>query len=79
MEEMLDHPPFPVTSIHDEFCAHANHLNVLRQQYVNILAELADSTILDDILSTLHGCQGSYQKQSSDLSQYIREAEYAIG
>lgn len=78
MEEMLDHPPFPLTSVHDEFLCHANHMNVLRQQYVNVFAEMADSTILDDIFQELTGTTGTYRKLSSDLSQHIRGSNYAL-
>lgn len=79
MEEMLDHATFPIVSIHDDFTAHPNNLNVLRQQYINIFAEMAESTILDDIFQTLTGMQGHYTKLSHNLSQQIRQAEYPLG
>lgn len=78
MEEMLDHPPFPIISVHDEFRCHANHMNVLRQQYINIFAEMAESTILDDIMSQLHGVSGTYSKLTPNLSEKIRQSNYAI-
>lgn len=78
MEEMLDHPPFPVTTVHDEYLCHANHMNVLRQQYINIFAEMADSTILDDIFQTLTGTPGTYRKLSHNLSTAIRGSNYGL-
>lgn len=78
IKTMEVHKPFPVLTIHDSFSASPNNLNHVRQHYNNIMAEMADSTILDDILSTIHGTQGTYQKLSNDLSTYIRKAEYPI-
>ena len=78
MEEMLDHKPFPIVAIHDEFTAHPNNLNVLRQQYINLFAELAESTILDDIFQTLTGMQGTYRKLGQGLSHKIRNSNYAL-
>jgi len=78
MEEMLDHPPFPILSVHDEFKCHANHMNVLRQQYINLFAEMAESEILSDIFSQIHGVQGTYTKKSQGLAQLIRGSNYAL-
>ncbi|MCM2973747.1 DNA-directed RNA polymerase [Larsenimonas suaedae] len=76
---MLAYQPFEIVSVHDEFQCHPNNMNHLRQQYINIFAELADSEILSDILSQIHGVQGgSYTKISSGLSQSIRQSNYAI-
>lgn len=78
MEEMLDHKPFPLVCVHDEFSAHPNNLNVLRQQYINLMAELADSTVLDDIFQSLTGMAGTYTKLSSDLAHKVRGSNYAL-
>lgn len=80
-EEMLEHKPFRVVTVHDEFKCHPNHMNVLRQQYINLFAELADSTVLEDILSELYQMpieEVNYQKFSNNLSEYIRESNYAL-
>jgi len=77
--EMLAYTPFEIVSVHDEFMCHANNMNHLRQQYNNILADLADSNILGDILGQIHGITGgTYTKLSADLSKYIRNANYAL-
>lgn len=78
VEGMLAYAPFEVITIHDEFKAHPNHLNHLRQQYINIMAELAESTLLEDILSRIHGKPGTYQKLSTNLSSLIRGSNYAL-
>lgn len=78
IEQMLEYRPFPVVTIHDEFKCHPNNMNHLRQTYINVLADLADSEILSDILGQIHGHQGVWQKLSPDLSQKIRNSNYAL-
>ena len=78
VECMLDYQPFEVITIHDEFRTHANNMNYLRQQYINIFAELAESNILSDILSQIHGCKGTFPKLSANLGELIRASNYAL-
>jgi hypothetical protein len=75
---MVQYMPFEVITIHDEFKCHANNMNHLRQQYINVLAELADSNVLSDILGQLHGVSCTYTKLSSNLSTLIRNSNYAL-
>lgn len=75
---LMIHKPFPIITVHDEFKCHPNYVNHMRQHYINILAELADSDIVSDILSQLHGTPGSFTKLSNDLSKHIRNANYAL-
>lgn len=75
---MLEHKPFEVVTIHDAFKCHANNMNHLRQHYINIFAEIADSNILSDILSQIHGKQGVFNKLSNNLSQLIKGSNYAL-
>ena len=77
-EEMLSYRPFEVVTIHDEFKCGANHMNHLRQQYINIMADMADSTLLDYILSTIHGQKGTYPKLTPDLSKLIKGSNYGL-
>lgn len=65
-------------NILDEFQCHANNMNHLRQQYINVFAMLADSEILADILGQLHGCTGKYPKRSPDLAAKIRGSNYML-
>ena len=78
VEGMLQYAPFPVVSVHDEFKCHPNKMNHLRQQYINVFAELAESNLLDDILSQIHGVPGSFVKLSQDLGDHIRKSNYAL-
>jgi hypothetical protein len=78
LEDMLKYEPFAVITVHDEFKCHPNNMNYLRQQYINILAELADSDLLADLLSQLRGSPQSVVKLSNNLSSLIRKSNYAI-
>lgn len=69
---------FTVLAIHDAFKFHANYGNDVRQQYVNILAELADSDILSCIASAICERDISVIKLSPNLGALIRTAEYAL-
>ena len=75
---MLVHLPFPVVTIHDDFHAHPNNLNHVRMHYRDILAELADSRVLDDVLGQLYGYASTFPKLSTDLSDKIRNSNYAL-
>ena len=76
--EMLQYRPFPVITIHDSFAAHANNVNWVRHWYKEILAELADSEVLSDILSQIHGETGNVPKRMQNLSALIRQSNYAL-
>ena len=75
---MLNYKPFPVIAIHDEFKCHPNNMNHLRQQYINIFAEIAESNILSDILTQIHGQPGTFPKLTPDLGTKIRGSNYAL-
>lgn len=76
--DMLSHKSFPLVTIHDEFKAHPNNVNQVRYHYKEILADMADSNMLDDLLNQLYGQAGTYQKLSSDLANKIRNSAYAL-
>lgn len=76
--QMLEHKPFELVSIHDEYKAHPNNMNHVRQHYIDVLAELADSTVIEDILNQLTNSNGTYTKLSSGLSDYIKDSNYAL-
>jgi len=75
---MLQYKPFPIVTVHDEFKAHPNNVDWVRYQYKEILAELADSSVLDDLLSQLHGMPMSAPKLSFNLSAQIRGSNYGL-
>ena len=78
IQGMLAYKPFALVTVHDEFKALANNMNHVRWQYREILAELADSFLLDDLLSQLHGRPGVFPKLNYQLGDLIRESEYAL-
>ncbi len=78
VESMLQYQPFEVVTVHDEFRVHANNCNHLRQQYINIFAELAESNIFSDILSQIYGQDVVFTKLSNNLGELIRGSNYAL-
>ena len=74
---VLSHEPFDVICIHDSFACHPNHCNQLRFHYKEILAELSESTVIDDILSQLFGYRDTVDKGDS-IAEYIRGSNYAL-
>lgn len=79
LSDVLEHEPFSVITIHDSFACHPNHMNVLRKHYNNVLADLSDSTILDDICSQLYQQEGKVSKCSNEsISHLIRNANYGL-
>lgn len=75
---MLEYQSFELVTVHDAFRSHANNVNTVRWQYKEILAEIADSNVLDDLLSQLHGQPGTFNKLSSNLGDKIRNSSYAL-
>ena len=75
---MLQYQPFELVTIHDEFKAHANNMNWVRWQYKEILALLAKSNLLDDLLSQIHGVPGTFPKLSNNLGELIQNSNYAL-
>lgn len=78
LNSMLEHEPFSLITVHDCFSAHPNNLNWVRKHYRDILAELADSGLVDRILSEIQGTSVHFPKLSPDLGDYIRQSEYAL-
>lgn len=78
VEGMLQYYPFELVTVHDEFKAHANNINWVRWQYKEILADIADSNVLDDLLSQVNKCKGTFKKLSSNLGDLIRQSNYGL-
>jgi hypothetical protein len=76
---MLQHKTFPLVTVHDEFKAHANNVNWVRWHYREIMAEIADSNVLEDLLSQLYQSPGStFDKFTFNLGDQIRKSNYAL-
>ena len=76
--QMLDRAPCHVITVHDSFAGHPNHVDTIRYWYRELMAELAESTILDDIFHQLVGQTGTYVKKSKGLATKIRQSNYAL-
>ncbi len=77
-ERMNEHAPFELITIHDEYKCSPKYMDFLRKHYIDIFADLADSEVLSDILSNIHGSKGTYIKKSNNLSSLIRNSNYAL-
>jgi hypothetical protein len=63
--------------IHDCFFSHPNYLNQVRQNYVDILAEISQTNLLESIISQLTGSSYSYTKHG-EIAGLILGSEYAL-
>lgn len=78
---LLDSLPtkaFQVLSVHDCFRCLPRYANDLRQQYRELLAQLAKSDLLNDLLRQLAGPEAQVTKADPDLWEDILESEYAL-
>lgn len=78
LEKMIELGSSPVLTVHDAFRAHPNHCNAVRYWYKEIMAELAESNILQFIVSQIVGKQVTYTKKSNNLAEKIRNSNYGI-
>lgn len=74
----LPEKPFHLLCIHDCFKFHANNGNAVREQYRNILVELAASEIMSNIASQIAGRHINVTKLDPGLPARIAQSEYAI-
>lgn len=70
---------FDMYSAHDAFSMHPNHWETACQKYREILAGIADSNILQDILREIRGDKNyKFNKLTEDLSLHILNSVYAL-
>lgn len=74
----LNRPCFPVIMVHDEFQCHPNYMNWVRQTYIELMAEISDSTMLEAILTEITGKPVQIQKLSGSISHLILQSNYAL-
>ena len=68
-----------ILTIHDCFGARPKYMNIVRSHYIRILAELAQSNVLELILSDITGQEMVVTKRSDDLGlKILLDAEYAL-
>ena len=70
---------FQILTIHDSFWCSPNYVNNLRKNYIDILAELAQSNYFENILKEVRGNPTlKHIKMSDDLYKEILNSEYAL-
>ncbi|MEQ1950966.1 DNA-directed RNA polymerase [Mesorhizobium yinganensis] len=74
----LPEKPFQVMSVHDCFRCLPNYGNDLRRQYNELLALIAESNMLADIVGQLLGKTIQVNKIDPSLGNRIRESNYAL-
>ena len=75
---MLHYGSFDLLTIHDAYRALPSNCNAVRYWYAEILAELADSNILDCIYEQITGTKRKFRKAVPNLSSLIRQADYQL-
>ena len=78
MERMADDQGFEILPIHDAFGFHPNYGNQVRQNFIDIMASLAESDLLSSIASDLQGEKVTLRKYSDNLADEIRNSEYML-
>ena len=69
---------FRLLTVHDEYWASPNRFNQVRWNYIQIMAEIAASDLLSDILSQITGEDIEFQKLSVGLDKLILQSEYPL-
>lgn len=79
MYQMAYQQGWQLGTVHDSFWCLPNYVNQMRQNFNQILSDLAKSNIFTDILRELTGRNtAEYKKYSNDLHLDILNANYAI-
>lgn len=69
---------YDMTTIHDSFWSHPNNIEDVRMGYAQELANMANSTLIQDILNEVSGYNGTYNKYSNDLAELILKSNYCL-
>ena len=69
---------FVLAHIFDDFTFSPKYGNKVRQNYIDIMCELADMDLLANILSDISGTKVEIEKTIDNLSDYIRDSEYSL-
>ena len=76
--EMVRRCNFQLSHIHDCFVFNPNHLQEVTKMYRTIMAEIANSYLLNDILSQITGTNVQYTKKSTNLALDILNSNYML-
>ena len=78
LKGMLQYKPFPLICIHDCFKCHPNYMNHVRQNYINIFMQLADSKMLESMVQDITGKHTPVRKLTRNLSSLIEQSNYML-
>jgi hypothetical protein len=81
LEDVNSRESFELVTIHDEFKASPNNMNHVRWTYNEILASIAESDLIDDLLSQIYGRSVVFDRDHTNqplLARLIRACNYAI-
>lgn len=78
INQVTRYKPFEIVTVHDSFASHANNVNWVRHNYKEIIAEIADSNLLDDLLTQINGMPCKFNMSSIGLGDKIRGSSYAL-
>jgi hypothetical protein len=67
--------PFQVIAIHDDFKCHPNYIDEIKWLYIEILASIAESTLLKDIIEELNPAIKYTYQPAYPLAKKLRQAE----
>lgn len=79
MYRMAKAQGFELLTIHDSFWCSPNHMQQVRENYLDILIQITNSNLLQSILRQVTGNPKLiFDKYSNNLGKYMRTAEYAL-
>jgi hypothetical protein len=76
--EMVRRCDFELAHIHDAYFASPIHMNEVRQTYIDIMSEIAESDLLESIMKDLTGESVKLNYDCPDLYLQIRQSEYML-
>lgn len=76
----LEHKPFEIITIHDDFKCSPVNANQMRRVYADIIGDLVDSTLIDDLLNQLYQDDKVIEKHGNvkELAKIVRESNYGV-
>lgn len=77
VERTLSHESFSVLTIHDSFGAHPNHMGIIQNEYRELMAEIAESDMIECIIEDICGERVVINKDKN-LPADIRKGMYAL-
>lgn len=76
----LEHKPFEIITIHDDFKCSPVNANQMRRVYSDIIGDLVDSTLVDDLLNQVYQDDKRIEKLGDvkELAKIVRESNYGV-